>query len=606
MTLGERYQVGGRLGEGGMALVYQTTDERLGREVALKMLRPQYAGDPEFVARFEREAQNAARLAHPNIAQVFDTGRDGEYHYIVMERLGAFTLKDMIGHSPNARIEPGEAVRIGREIAAALAHAHQHGVIHRDIKPQNVLFTDDGHVKVTDFGIARALSAASGTATGTILGSPHYISPEQASGQTAGPSSDIYSLGVVMYEMLTGHTPYQGETPVAIALQHLRAEPTPIRQVAPGVPPALEQVVARAMNKQPDQRFASARAFADALAAAILGRPAPVGADATTVMQRPVAPELEPAESDEPAVPSKLSPRRPVSPWLAVAATLLVVGSIGFGVAMAGRQRGPDLPPDISITSQPDPEPKQIIVEDLVGQDVDAARDRLDRLYRSQGLEPPQVVEIERQDNAVPRNQILSQDPQVGSTIAEGGMIRVVVSTGVQQVAVPDLVGLTLARAKATLSERGFLVGTVGYDHSDKYVLDTVVAQGVASGANLPAGSGLDLTVSLGPSEQAPPPDVNPDDGDRPPADRRGEKALVSIGGPHQIDEGLQVATVVVSVLPDRPAAKVKLVWEQGGTGEAGGGEVEPGGMFTADVRGVNGSVLAVYVDGVVKERVQY
>jgi len=280
MLLNDRYQLHDRLGEGGMALVYRATDQRLGRQVAVKMLRPQYGADPGFVERFEQEAQSAAGLSHPNIAAVYDTGEDGETRFIVMELLKPFTLHDLIGRSHGGRLSPEDTVRYGSQIASAVAHAHSRGVVHRDIKPHNILFTDDGLVKVTDFGIARALAATSGTATGTILGSPSYISPEQASGVVAGPTSDIYSLGVVLYEMLTGQPPYRGEQPVAIAVQHLNSRPQPPSERVPGIPPSLEQVVLRAMARRPEERYQSADALKLALESALT---APAH-EATTVM----------------------------------------------------------------------------------------------------------------------------------------------------------------------------------------------------------------------------------------------------------------------------------------------------------------------------------
>src|SRR5690606_30225477 len=244
-----------KLGEGGMAEVYLATDLLLNRAVAVKILHARFAGDREFVERFRREARAAASLSHPNVVNIYDVGEDQDTHYIVLEYVKGRNLKDILRRYGPLPIR--QATFVARAVAAALAAAHRQNLIHRDVKPHNILITDEGRVKVTDFGIARAASAATLTHTGTLLGSVHYFSPEQARGQPAGPQSDVYSLGVVLYEMLTGRVPFTSDTPVGVALKHLQEEPVPPSRYRRRLPERLEAIVLRAMAKDPSQRYPS-------------------------------------------------------------------------------------------------------------------------------------------------------------------------------------------------------------------------------------------------------------------------------------------------------------------------------------------------------------
>ncbi len=244
--LSDRYRLLVKVGEGGMAEVYRAQDTLLGRAVAVKLLRPQYNSESSFLVRFLQEAQAAAGLSHPNIVTVYDVGQDGDQRYIVMEYVEGVSLKEIILESAPFSVD--RATDIGLQICRAVAVAHRAGLVHRDIKPQNVLFTGDGRVKVTDFGIARALGAPKNlTEQGTVWGTPHYISPEQASGEEVGPPSDVYSIGIVMFEMLTGRLPFEGPSSVAIAMKHVREPAPPVTRWNPGVPPELARLVARAL-----------------------------------------------------------------------------------------------------------------------------------------------------------------------------------------------------------------------------------------------------------------------------------------------------------------------------------------------------------------------
>src|SRR4051794_38350238 len=261
----ERYSIINRIGSGGMADVYCAQDLQLGRKVALKLLYRRFAEDEEFVERFRREASAAAGLQHPNIVSVYDRGEwDGTY-YIAMEFLDGQTLKQLVrGHGP---MPPELAIDTAIQVLRAARSAHQRGVVHRDIKPHNVILDEEGRAKVTDFGIARA-GASDMTETGSIMGTAQYLSPEQAQGQPVSPRSDLYSIGVMLYELLTGRVPFDAESPVTIALKHISERPVPPREVNPAVPPALDAVVMRALEKEPARRFADADEFIAALAAA--------------------------------------------------------------------------------------------------------------------------------------------------------------------------------------------------------------------------------------------------------------------------------------------------------------------------------------------------
>jgi serine/threonine-protein kinase len=262
-TLNNRYELQAKIGDGGMAVVYRALDTQLNRTVAVKILRDTYASDPAFLQRFKREAQSAASLAHPNIVNVYDVGQDGDLNYIVMEYIEGVNLKDMI--NKEAPLPTQQALEITAQICDAIGYAHSRGLIHRDIKPQNILIDRSGRVKVTDFGIAKSQGDMTLTQTGITLGTVHYFSPEQAKGQPATPQSDIYSIGVVLYELLTGRIPFESDSPVALAIKHIEETPPPPRRYNPNIPPELEQLVLRALSKNPAQRYPSAAAFAQIL-----------------------------------------------------------------------------------------------------------------------------------------------------------------------------------------------------------------------------------------------------------------------------------------------------------------------------------------------------
>jgi serine/threonine-protein kinase len=330
--LSERYQVEASIGKGGMAQVYRGTDTVLNRTVAIKVLGPQYASDQGFVERFRREAQAAARLNHPNVVSVYDTGSDGPVHYIVMEYVAGKTLAQILHEGDH--LQPERAAEIAAQVAGALSFAHAAGIVHRDVKPGNIMITPTGEVKVMDFGIARAASAEPLTQTATVLGTASYLSPEQAQGGAVDARSDIYSLGVVLYEMLTGNPPFVADSAVAVAFKHVSEAPVHPSEVRPGIPADLEAVVLKAIAKNPANRYASAEEMREDLERFMAGRPGL----ATPVLDDHAPTVVSHRSVPEPAAPvGAVAGRGPGrSRWVAGVASGVVVGLLVLGLT-AGR-----------------------------------------------------------------------------------------------------------------------------------------------------------------------------------------------------------------------------------------------------------------------------
>jgi beta-lactam-binding protein with PASTA domain/predicted Ser/Thr protein kinase len=497
-----RYRVVRKLGTGGMANVYLAEDQELGRRVAIKMLDDRHAQDEQFVERFRREAKNAAGLSHPNIVSIYDRGEAEGTYYIAMEYLDGRTLKELLvsrGPTPIA-----VAIDYARQILAALGFAHRHGVVHRDIKPHNVSVASDGRLKVMDFGIARA-GTSQMTETGSIIGTAQYLSPEQAKGAPVGPASDIYSVGVVLYEMLTGSVPFTGDTPLEIAMKHLSTTPEPPSERRPEVPHELDSIVLRALAKNPTDRYPSAEAMDADLARAARGQAvAPETEEAatqvlrgvgavTTISSAPTEVVRRPASASPPAYGPPTGfyeyeepvRRRSIWPWLL--ALVVVAAAVAGGWYVYTKIQ------DQLAANKPVAVP---FVEGIKEANAVAK-------IRDAGLSPKIV---RRPDDQVPETIVVSQDPGAGTRTDKGNPVTIVVSTGLPKVDVPDVRGDVATDAVAEITQLG-LVAKVVHVNSDKET-GTVTGQDPAPGKHVVKGTKVRINVSQGPKPVAIPPVV--------------------------------------------------------------------------------------------------
>jgi beta-lactam-binding protein with PASTA domain/predicted Ser/Thr protein kinase len=495
-----RYQLQGRLGAGGMATVYLAEDTSLHRKVAIKMLAERYAEDEQFVERFRREAQSAAGLNHPNIVAIYDRGVAEGTYYIAMEYLDGPTLKDVIDE--RGGLEPNCAIGFATQILAALRFAHNHGVVHRDIKPHNVVVSPDGRLKVTDFGIARA-GASQMTEVGSIVGTAQYLSPEQARGEVVGPPSDLYSVGIVLYEMLTGRVPFEGDSAVAIAMKHLSEEPVPPSVYAPGTPPALEQVVLRALSKDAGDRYQTAEEMSADLDRARRGvalsprteQMTRVLAPARGPQQTRVQPprdtrvwdrEEPPPSRRPPPPPPPVRPKRSRWPWVLLALLVLAAGAVA-AVALSGVIGGGSATPTTTA-----PPPFVRVPNGLVGTDQFSATDQIER----SGLKARRVNRASPQDPG----KVIAVSPPGGKRLRRGSTVTLIVSKGVTNKTVPTITDMTVQDATALLQQRGLVLGDRS-EQNDLADAGTVIAQDPAAGAIAPVGSPVNVTVSKGPKD---------------------------------------------------------------------------------------------------------
>ena len=499
-TFDRRYVIKRKLGSGGMADVYLAEDQELGRRVALKLLDERHASDEQFVERFRREAQSAAGLNHPNIVSIFDRGRAEGTYYIAMEYLDGRTLKELLVRNGPTPIPI--AIDYARQILGALSFAHRNGIIHRDIKPHNIIVGSDGRLKVTDFGIARS-GASQMTEAGSIVGTAQYLSPEQARGAPVDPRSDLYSLGIVLYEMLTGAVPFSGDTPVEIAMKHLSQVPEPPSTLRPQVPHDLDAVVMRALAKDPDQRYASAeemdadlariargvavsRETEDAMTQVLSG----VGITAAQTMisssRTGTAPPAPPAyRSPTPYYDYEQPPRgRSIWPWL-LALGLIIAGAIGGWFLYTKIQAQLD-------TNRP------VAVPDVTLLQKDLAKLKIQQA----GL-TPRILNAA--SDTVPRGQISTQDPGGGAKIGKGSTVTLTVSTGKPRVQVPDVRGRSVTDAVAALAQLGLNPKITRVFSSQQP--DVVTGQNPAPGDHVIKGTDIRINVSRG-AKPVPVPDV--------------------------------------------------------------------------------------------------
>jgi eukaryotic-like serine/threonine-protein kinase len=602
-----RYRLERRIGHGGMADVFLAEDELLGRHVAIKVLADRYARDDGFVERFRREATAAAKLTHPNIVSIYDRGEaDGSY-YIAMEYLEGRTLKEEIQR--RGPLPEDEAIDVALQVLSALQFAHRRGVVHRDIKPHHARVDMEGQAKVTDFGIARAQNTQGMTEVGSIVGTAQYLSPEQARGVGVGPAADLYSLGVVLYEMLTGDVPFSGGSAVEIALKHVNDPPPNVRQRNRRVSPALAQVIMRALAKDPEQRYASAREMADDLlrvrgggavspetqAATRVIAAVPPPAQPTTVLPTAAPPRREEPPPEEPE-----RRRRGALPWLLVALLLLAsvgIGYVAYSQLVGAEARIPDVSGqtqeravqrleargfvvDVRTEESADVEEGRVIdteppagtsadegstvtlvvsagpdtvpVPRVAGLDVNEA---IQRLADADLQATQETVTAPKVDAGV----VVSSDPEAGATVARGSTVHLRVSSG--NTTVPDVVGQTQADAEAAIERRNLTVAGVEEQPSNDVAAGVVISTNPSAGTDVVQGSGVTLTVSTGP-EPVSVPDV------------RGlseDDAMATLNG-----EGFDNIRIVDVARTDPDADGIVL-----GQDPPAGSEVEPGSRIT-------------------------
>lgn len=485
LILDNRYKIISKIGVGGMADVFKGEDTLLGRPVAVKILHSNFAGDDDFVARFKREAQAAGKLSHPSIVSMYDVGFDQGYHYIVMEYIEGETLKEYI--TRHERISIDNAVKFTIAIAEGLEHAHAMGIVHCDIKPHNVLITKQGRIKVTDFGIARAMNAGTTMMyTNSIMGSAHYLSPEQASGKPVNGSTDIYSLGAVLYEMLTGRVPYEGETPISVALKHVRERLIPPTRYNPSIPTLLEAAVIKALAKRPEDRFSNITEMIAALRMSQgfvnsnSGRRAPH--DFGTQVLTPV-PETSYGETDdddevyyggEPtqegwmAKLSRLPQKYILLGAFIVFLLAFVWAFLSFGNFWSNAT---------------------VDVPNVVGKQVTVAKHILEDNHLRVS-----VSEVSNPD--VPAGQVISQSPEANEQVKEQRTVHLVVSKGVGDITMPDITGMTIDQARSRLKNLGLVIGKISAGTDDSKEDGVILMQSPPGDSKVTKGATVDVTVN--------------------------------------------------------------------------------------------------------------
>lgn len=533
-TLDNRYEILTKIGGGGMAVVYKGKDKLLNRAVTVKVLREQFVKEEDFLKRFQREAQAVASLSHPNIVSIYDVGQEEDFHYLVMEYVEGQNLKEII--SQKAPVEPLEAVNYLIQILDALEHAHENHVVHRDIKPHNILVTRTGKVKVTDFGIAQAVSSATVTYTGTMVGSVQYISPEQAKGEVTGIYSDIYSAGVVLYELLTGTLPFTGDTAIGIALKHIQADFTPPGEIVEGIPTELEDVIAKAMAKDPKARYQSAQEMRAALE------------KIRVTLARDLPTQVLPAVNSKNSSKKNQQKKRKPKPvfWL----LLLIFVAVALGGFWLGMERffetgevevpevegkplskaieilnnakldfqtgrkvyDPDLPEGYVVKQNPKAgelikRVRPVTLDISLGPELKAVPGVIGDTERAARITLTNAgFEVAEQNNEVYDEQIdagvvVDQDPKPESKKPLGTEITLTVSLGpkLQMIAMPKLIGATLDEARKILEDNRLEIGNVTNEISYEYFSGQVMEQSVAAGQSIMQGQKVDVKVSKGP-----------------------------------------------------------------------------------------------------------
>ena len=548
-----RYELLEKIGDGGMAVVYKAKDRLLNRAVAVKILKPEYTNDDKFINNFRKESHAAASLSHPNIVSIYDVGKEGNINYIVMELVEGMPLSRLI--KQRAPLDYNTVIDYSKQIASGLAAAHKHGIVHRDVKPHNILVNEDGVCKIADFGIAKAISTTTivdGTSE-TIMGSVHYFSPEQARGGYVDEKSDIYSLGIVMYEMLTGEVPFDADNPVSVALMHINEPITPPSKLVDGIPPGLEKIVMKATDKFQSNRFKSAEEMIEALdnidlVSRVVGSSVFMGADKTQtikpVQSEPYIYSEDQEESERDTVPPAIAAAKKRRRRRVITA-LLVVAAVAAGLAIAAHSLGIIGQPDIEVPdftgrtveeAQEIAESKELDVDvvkyeesdeyktgEVMDQDPPAGekvkKNTTIKLTVSKGSDEsvvPQVVGLSEKDAkklleeseyevevrvvTAPQTEgiVVNQSPGAGEKAKKGDTVTIDVSDGEgkEEGEVPNLIGLTESQAKSAITDAGFEVGNVSEESSSDYKPGLVIDQEYPSGTELEKGKSIGFTIS--------------------------------------------------------------------------------------------------------------
>ena len=551
-TIDGRYEVRARLARGGMATVYEAVDLRLDRVVALKVMHRHLADDPDFVARFQREARAAARLTHPHVVGVYDQGSAEGLIYLAMEYVPGRTLRDVLRQF--GPLSPEQALVILDPVLEGLAAAHAAGFVHRDIKPENVLISDDGRVKVADFGLARAVETSNASATqGMIIGTVAYLSPEQVQRGEADERSDVYAAGILLFEMVTGTVPHAGETPLSVAYQHVNADVPAPSTVRGGIPADVDALVVTATRRDPALRYGGATDFlADVRRVrGVLPPPRPftdtrdtLVVDATTAARlnagAPRTPAPPPSAAPSPAAPAPIRTRRRRWPWVAAIVAVIValaafggwylatmrtvptpdvvgrsvaeareaLAGAGLTLEVASEEFSETVPRDLVISSDPAPGdgareggavavivskgPERYAVPDVSGQSPQQASAAIS----AAGLVPGATEQAF--DNAAPSGSVVRTEPEAGAQVKKGTSVAIIVSKGPKPIELPDLVGRKIAKAEATLADLG-LTAAITSTFSEEVPKNEVIAQTPSPGTVVNSGSAVALTVSKGP-----------------------------------------------------------------------------------------------------------
>ena len=578
--LDERYELIDKIGSGGMADVYKARDILLDRIVAVKILHDNFVEDNDFIIRFRHEAQSAGKLSHPNIVGIYDVGCDKDIHYIVMEFVEGETLKQYILDHPNIPIDT--AVRISIEIGYALEEAHANGIIHCDVKPHNVLLTKNGKVKVTDFGIARAINSSTVMDKQSILGSVHYLSPEQAAGDKITEKTDIYSLGIVLYEMLTHHLPFEGETAVSIALQHMQGDIPRPTKYNPAISPMLEECLLTALQKDPDKRYDSVADFVSELKIAqgfttTMYKPA---SHDFTAMTRPIPQRA--MHRKEPVRESRFTsfitnlPQKYI--WFGMALLFIICfvwAFFSFGNFWSS---------------------ENISVPNVVGKPVEVAETTLKKMDLKVSVD-----EIVSED--IPAGQVISQTPAAGTNVKAKRIIHLTISKGGASILIPDLNGLTLEQAKERLDKLGLSLGAIENGNDPDKPSEIIISQSPEPGSKAVKGTRVNITVNMKQKVNIPSSALvvsqNPAGGES----STNSVVNLTIGGKKKSQT--KSGTVNISIPKGGNARQVEIyVSDDSGKKTIFSGKAAPGSTVSKDVSGIGNVHVQVVIDGsVVQDR---